>query len=290
MEMDEYQRFAQATDQVPARHGDGLVVPLLGLVGEVGTLATDYKKRLRDGDSYRFYADDLTEELGDVLWYVANVAHKSGLKLSDIAAANLEKNRDRWVKPDAERTAYDQGFPASEQLPSSLLIDFAQSSDETGTYVRVLMEDGTQVGDPLTDNSRLEDGFRFHDALHLANLAVLGWSPVVRGFLGRKRRSNPHFDEVEDGGRAKVTEEAIVAFVFSRARQLSFFAGSTRVDNDVLDTIANLVGHFEVRDRTRAEWEKTILAGYEVWRALRDNGGGLVRVDLDARTISYMGR
>lgn len=286
MEIDDYQRLAQRTDQVPARTGDGLVVALMGLAGEVGTLATDYKKRLRDGDSYRFYADDLLVELGDVLWYVANIAHKSGLSLDDVAQANLAKLADRWQRPAGGAPLYDAGFPDAERLPRELLVDFRQDP-ETGK-VRVTLDDGTQLGNDLGDNSRVDDGFRYHDVLHLSHLATLGWSPVLRGFLKRKRRSDPRVDDTEDGGRAKVTEEGIVAYVFSRAREEGFFEHRSRVDNDVLQTVTRLVGHFEVRDRTAGEWEHTILTGFDVWRRLRENGGGLVKADLDARTLRYL--
>jgi len=288
MEIGEYQRRAQETDQVPARTGDGLVVALMGLAGEVGTLATDYKKRLRDGDSYRFYADDLLEELGDVLWYVANIAHKSGLSLDDVAQANLAKLAARWQRPSMQAPNYDAGFPEEEQLPRQLIFDFREDPD-TGR-VAVTLPDGTQLGNELGDNARVDDGFRYHDVLHLAHMATMGWAPVLRGFLKRKRRSDPRMDDTEDGGRAKVTEEGIVAYVFSRAREEGFFDGRRRVDNDVLQTITRLAGHFEVRDRTPAEWEHTILTGFEVWRQLRQNGGGLVKADLDARSLTYLAR
>jgi NTP pyrophosphatase (non-canonical NTP hydrolase) len=288
MEIDDYQRRAQGTDQVPARTGDGMVVALMGLAGEVGTLATDYKKRLRDGDTYRFYADDLLEELGDVLWYVANIAHKSGLSLDDVAQANLAKLADRWQQPTHEPPAYDAAFPETERLPRQLLVDFREDPD-TGK-VRIALPDGTQLGNDLGDNARVDDGFRYHDVLHLSHLATMGWSPVLRGFLKRKRRSDPRVDDTEDGGRARVTEEGIVAYVFSRAREEGFFEGRLRVDNDVLQTVTRLVGHFEVRDRTPAEWEHTILTGFDVWRRLRENGGGLVKADLDERRLTYLSR
>ena len=49
MEFDEYQRRSQETDQKPGDDDDALIVPLLGLVGEAGTLQAEFKKRLRDG-------------------------------------------------------------------------------------------------------------------------------------------------------------------------------------------------------------------------------------------------
>ena len=90
MDMRAYQLKAQKTDQVPspARTPEGdasLVVPLLGLAGETGELLTEYKKRLRDGEAHRMFKDRVSEELGDLLWYVANVASKFDLDLNAIA-------------------------------------------------------------------------------------------------------------------------------------------------------------------------------------------------------------
>ena len=77
--------------------------------------------------------------------------------------------------------------------------------------------DGAPAGDELQDNAYVEDGYRFHDIFHVAHAAKLGWSPVLRGKLlnpKRKRSVDPIVDEVEDGGRAIVIDEAIVAYVW----------------------------------------------------------------------------
>jgi hypothetical protein len=50
---------------------------------------------------------------------------------------------------------------------------------------------GHRLGDDLTDNARDDDGYRFHDVMHLANVANLGWSPVLRKMMGRRRRDPP---------------------------------------------------------------------------------------------------
>lgn len=105
MNLNTYQREAQKTDRVPSRRksgdaGSDLMVPLLGLAGETGELLSEYKKHLRDGDSHLLFRERVSEELGDLLWYVGNVAAKFDLKLEDIAQANLKKTRDRWGPQD----------------------------------------------------------------------------------------------------------------------------------------------------------------------------------------------
>src|SRR2546425_13364991 len=100
MDIRTYQEEALKTDQVPIS-GDhdadvSRLVPLLGLAGEAGELLTEYKKRIRDGEAHRMFKDRVSEELGDLLWYLANVASKFDLDLNVIAESNLDKVRDRW--------------------------------------------------------------------------------------------------------------------------------------------------------------------------------------------------
>ena len=76
------------------------------------------------------------------------------------------------------------------------------------------------VGDAVTDNSWEPDGYRFHDVLHLAHAGILGWSPVLRRMLNRKRKYDRRIDEVEDGARAAIVEEAIAKLVHSYARSV----------------------------------------------------------------------
>jgi len=126
-----------------------------------------------------------------------------------------------------------------------------------------------QVGDTLTDASFVADGYRFHDVFHLAHAAVLGWSPVSRSLLGRKRRSDPQIDEAEDGGRAIVIEEGIAALVFAYAASHNYLRDVQRVDNSLLETVRMLVAPLEVSVRSGADWERAILTGYRAWNQLQ---------------------
>ena len=65
----DYAKQAARTDQ---RSGKGaLGFSMLGLFGEAGSLLSEAKKKQRDAASYLGYADAVAEELGDVLWYLA---------------------------------------------------------------------------------------------------------------------------------------------------------------------------------------------------------------------------
>ena len=86
MDFEEYQAEAAKTDDLPDEIA--LLVAFLGLGGESGSLLTEYKKRLRDGEAHERFSATVTEELGDVLWYVATVASRLHLDLGEIAATN----------------------------------------------------------------------------------------------------------------------------------------------------------------------------------------------------------
>ncbi len=96
------------------------------------------------------------------------------------------------------------------------------------------------MGDPLTDNSHVDNGYRFHDVFHLAYAAVLGWSPVTRKLMGRKRKSNANIDEAEDSGRAIVSEEGIALMAFAYATSHNYLDGVTRLDFPFLDVIKDI--------------------------------------------------
>jgi hypothetical protein len=143
------------------------------------------------------------------------------------------------------------------------------------------------LGDPLTDNSHVDDGYRFHDVFHLAYAAVLGWSPVTRKLMGRKRKSNPEVAEAEDGGRAIVCEEGIALTAFAYATSHNYLDGVTRLDFPFLNAIKDITALYEVGVRTAADWEQAILSGFAVWRALRDNNGGTVILDATSRSLTF---
>ena len=225
------------------------------------------------------FPDRVAEELGDILWYVAQTATKFDLDLNQIAQQNLRKTRARWgvaqdggllFEPPAR--AFDAAFPENERLPRQLVAEFRPSVDKEARQMTVFV-DGVQMGAPLTDNGYLPDGYRFHDVFHLACAAVLGWSPVVRKLLNRKRRSNPQIDEVEDGGRAIATEEGISALVFAYARDHKWLSGVKAIDYDILKAIRIMTASFEAAVCTTGEWERAILMGYDTWKRVEKNRG-----------------
>src|SRR5262249_49425888 len=141
----------------------------------------------------------------------------------------------------------------------------------------------------LTDNAHLEDGYRLHDIFHLACMTLLGWSPAIRRGLKCKRKSDPNTDEVEDGGRAIVIEEGVSALVFIYAMNHRMLAGITSLDFPLLRTIKQMTSHLEVSLRTEADWERTILLAFEVWREAEKHGGACIAFNADAGNFRFIG-
>lgn len=288
MELNEYQRRAQETDQRPGDHEEALVFPLMGLASEVGSLINHYKKRVRDGEAFSLFSDRVSEELGDILWYAANLAAKLGLSLDELASMNLRRTSERWPGPgpDSPSRLLDEACPETEQLPRTAIVNFSETLEAGRPRVRIEWN-GQPIGDSLIDMAWEDDSYRFHDAFHLAYAALLGWSPISRGLFKRQRVSNVRVREVEDSGRAKVIEEAIAAIAFEYARQNRFLQGVNYVDSSILRTITDMTSGYEVRIRTVREWERAILRSFDVWRELRDHHGGSVHLDLIARSVRF---
>lgn len=100
MDMNHYQHKALATAVYPMTAN--IVYPTLGLVGEAGEVAEKVKKLIRRGVDPREMADEdrleIAKELGDVLWYLANVACDLGYSLEQIAEMNIEKLESRAAR------------------------------------------------------------------------------------------------------------------------------------------------------------------------------------------------
>lgn len=92
MELSEYQSKSRKTAIYP-NVGDDIVYPTLGLAGEAGEVADKIKKIIRDngGTVTDEHRHDIEKELGDVLWYIAQLSTELGLDLNNVAQQNLNK-------------------------------------------------------------------------------------------------------------------------------------------------------------------------------------------------------
>ena len=96
MDFNDYQTKSRKTAKYPAI-GHAVIYPTLGLVNEAGDVAGKIKKvfRDKDGEISPETRDALKAELGDVLWYIAQVATELDLTLDEIAEYNIAKLLDR---------------------------------------------------------------------------------------------------------------------------------------------------------------------------------------------------
>lgn len=212
------------------------------------------------------------------------------LRIEDVARANLEKILSRW--PGDEETVYHSPFdataPEHERFPSEIRMVFEErGTPETGYVVQSLH--GVFIGDRLTDNSNEPDDYRFHDVFHLAYVAFLGWSPVLRALLKRKRKSDAKKDENEDGARAMIIEEGIATWIFNHAKGHKFYVDAKpgALDYGVLKQIKSMVEGYEVEKCKLWQWEKAILTGFAVFRDLQKHRRGTVVVDVLQHTMHF---
>lgn len=98
MDADNYQREAKRSAIYPEESAVEYVA--LGLASEAGELAGKVKKQIRDGRNWNGekledHRQAMIAELGDVLWYAAEMAGRLNVTLSEVMQRNLDKLRDR---------------------------------------------------------------------------------------------------------------------------------------------------------------------------------------------------
>lgn len=96
MTFEEYQSLSRTTAKYPDA-GSNFVYPALGLAGEAGEVADQMKKIIRDdsGKIEDARKKKIISELGDVLWYVAQLSIEVGSSLEEVAEENIKKLRSR---------------------------------------------------------------------------------------------------------------------------------------------------------------------------------------------------
>lgn len=169
----------------------------------------------------------------------------------------------------------EEDGPEEERLPFLMMAQFLDYGDAV-----CLSVNGEQVGNELTDKATVKDGYRFHDAFHLAHAAVLGWSPVLRALLHRRRRSKPELDEREDGGRAQMIEEAVSHVIFVYGRDGHEVHNPLLIDPAFILQLQRLTAGLEVERRGPEEWAQAVAEGWRAFDALREGRCDAVLADM----------
>jgi NTP pyrophosphatase (non-canonical NTP hydrolase) len=287
----------------PAGHGTLTFVPFDGLLGlcHVQLTSLDRSKQLSDLASRAGQllsdtgAHDLASAapltlLGALMADMVTVAGLFDLRFIDVVDANLEKFESRWPQSGAKYLErFDSSRPLIEQFPSTFEMHFIEREYDDGKPYVILRLNDVNIGDRLTDNRTEPDGYRFHDVFHLAYIAHLGWSPVIRSLLKLKRKGDKDLDENQDGARAMIIEEGIATWIFNHAHRRDYYENTAvgKLEYGLLKQVRDMVDGYEVAVCPLWQWEKAILEGFKVFRQLRDAGRGIVKVDMLNHTISF---
>lgn len=105
MELNDYQRSALGTART-LDDRDRLLNAALGLAGEAGEVADLVKKMTYHG--HFVMSDDIVNELGDLLWYIALAADSLGWSLERVAAKNIQKLAARYPAGFSEQASRER--------------------------------------------------------------------------------------------------------------------------------------------------------------------------------------
>jgi len=231
---------------------------------------------------------DFKQHVGKVLEALVNVASAASVPMQTVAEKNLFKVFDRWPEHKSYKRNFDAGFESIEQFPEKIIIDVFEQ--EIGGKLYVYQKCGDIfLGDRLTDNKIEEDDYRFHDVFHYAYAAVLSWSPVLRRLLKRKRKSNHRVDEAEDGARAAIIEEGVVAWVFSQALNSDLFMDVQEgaLSFGLLKQVRNFTNGYEVDELPLWQWEEAILQGFDAFRYLTKHRSARLTIDTVSHKLTF---
>ena len=242
------------------------------------------------------YPKDPLDALGEIVWHLSALAEVFELKLSEIVSLTADKAHFRNVAGLTD-VRHDEDFPEQERLPRRFVVEFREVSPGKSLISRLDNDTWEPIGDTLTDNYSVNDGYRFHDVMHLAFIAFLGWSPVFRKFLKRKRSDDPDtgfIESDEDGGRPKVLEESLILQIHTYAERIKTFLDSESYTHHSVYNIDSALSFeflrdlheqtrgYEVYRNPKQDWENAIRYGYDMFETVRQNDGGVVTVDVDA--------
>jgi NTP pyrophosphatase (non-canonical NTP hydrolase) len=259
-----YERDRAGSDRSPE-----FEAAVIALAGKAGLLLNEFSAGKIENNR-----DLLSAHLAKIFFALIQAAVVADVDLRHAAQNNIDKINSRWPRTRQYAPLFDETFAEREQLPRKIEMHIVETKVGGKTCV-IQLCNGVEIGSRLTDNKVAEDDYRFHDVFHLANAAVLGWSPCLRALLRVKRKSKP---EVEGG---------VSTLVFHHALRLNYFASLKSLDYSLLKQVRDFVSGYEVDQCPLWQWEQAILKGFEVFRKLRTHRRGVVTADLNERSITF---
>lgn len=279
MDIKEYQTRAHQTSQ-----SADMDVFVYGIIGEAGDLASAIKQFKRGDSSKEVLRLRIEEEIGDLCWYVAEVATRHDIDLAASLQRNLTKTQELFTNRD---TPFDTSVDPTERFPEKGTFEFRLVDGKVN-----LTLDGKPVGNKLDSNSHEEDEYRFHDIFHITLMVKLDWSPTLRKLLKCKRKAGAGVDtdRVEDGARSLFLEEGISALVFGQNVRLdgrSLFSEKGNIPFPLLQNIKTITQWLEVRVRSVNAWKEAIATAFYLFDLLATNQGGAIVFDKATKSLRY---
>ena len=137
MNFQDYVDRAAATDDLGTDE-EAIRIGLFGIAGESGEVVSEAKKFFRDGGPLPGLEDRISEELGDLLWYMALLARRLGLDLGDIAQQNLDKTGALWSSTMPPPPDYDDHLYDSQKLLRHMTVEFEEDRSGGIPVVRMI--------------------------------------------------------------------------------------------------------------------------------------------------------
>jgi NTP pyrophosphatase (non-canonical NTP hydrolase) len=289
----DYQQLAYRTART---HGNTLLIVCAAILTQLGAQLMRYTLPASERELHTQLSDrPIKDTLGKVAWHLCAIASSYGLDMDDVALKNYHKVSARH-KGDKPTPLHDTKFPAHEQIPREFVVEFRSLPNDVCQMYWL----GEPLGDPLKDQYVEGDGYRFHDVMHLANAAVLGWSPVLRDLMGIKRKSCPDTKQKQDGGRSAVVEELVVKYIHyegaRRSKELqghldaserTVFPEGEEIPFSMLKQVREFTTGHEVYSNKFWEWKLAVREGYRVFQKLRQHKGGTVIINLNDRKLTF---
>lgn len=94
MTINEYQKLAMTTLNKELSNEQTLLNGCMGLCGESGEVIDLLKKHLSQGHDLN--KEKMIEEIGDVAWYIAEIAYALNVDLETVLTKNIEKLKKRY--------------------------------------------------------------------------------------------------------------------------------------------------------------------------------------------------
>jgi len=241
----------------------------------------EHHQEIQSGTS----SPELWNLLQDLLTHLSWLASVYELDISIIAEEAIIKNNDYWGIPTDCAPVFDSNYADYEKLPRKFTINFKEINDTQKELIISLK--GVQLGDRLTDNTSTETGYRYHDVFHMTAATFLGWSPVFRRMLKRKRKSDPKVDVVQDGARAAIIEEAIVSQVYRYGNEINF-KPTMSVDDAIVKLIMKMAQEYECKDLKGRDWRLYVIQSIKLFGKIHNGFNGQIEFDADSRSYRIL--